>query len=303
MVGRTQEESKKRCASAFADAQRLMRTGRLLEAKDHLVLCGGPRCPQVMHSDCQGLLFTVETSLSTVLFKVDLQGPATLETDPSHDVRIAVDGREPVPFDGKAMALDPGAHDFTFTAHGFQPATRHIVVSDGEMLRREKVTLSPSLVSPRVATPSLAGEMPRREPVSLSASLVSPSAETSKRVLLTPSESVRTSTPQPRSLTVPLIISSSVAVLAGASAVYFGVQARSDDHALDSCAPTSSCSVYATERVRREYLWTNISIGAAVAGLAASTVLYLLDNREPKKANRTSLGFAQRRKRLGAGGW
>ena len=275
VVGRSEEESKKVCASAFVDAQRSIRSGHLRAAKDNLVLCGSPRCPQVMHSECQRLLFTVETSIPTVVFKVTLQGPSPSEANSSSDVSIAVDGGEPVPFDDRAMALDPGAHDFTFTASGFRAVSKHIVVGEGEMLRREQVILSASLVSPRAEEPKL--------------------------LAFAPSESVRVSAPRKKSLIVPLIISSSMAALASASAVYFGIQARSDDHALDSCAPTATCSVNAADRVRREYLWTNVSIGAAVAGLATSTVLFLLNNKEPKKANRTVLGFAQRRNRLGAG--
>jgi hypothetical protein len=284
LVGRAEEESKVVCASAFADAQRSIRSGRFLRAKKNLELCGGPRCPQVMHSECQNLLLTVEVSLSTVLFNVTLEGARAIDGEPAHDVQVAVDGAEPVPFDGKAIALDPGAHDFVFTANGFQPASKHMVVTEGEMLRREQVSLAPSLFGPMIETSSPWDEVPVRAPEGPSPAPASSQAKPGGLLAFGPAQAASGSAPRSKSLTVPLIISSSVTVLAGASAVFFGVNARNDDRALDSCAPTLSCSTYDVNRVRREYLWTNISIGAAVVGLAASATFYLLDRHYSKKA-------------------
>jgi hypothetical protein len=260
-VGRADEESKRMCASAFTSGQRLMRAGRLLEARNKLVLCGGPQCPEAMHPDCQQWLSTVEASLPTVVFQV----LATSGAPSVEGVQLSVDGQDGVALDGRAMSMDPGAHEVTFVAPGFQPATKHIVVSEGEKLRREVVTLSPV---PVVRAP-----------------IPSPPPELGKAACDQCAE------PKQRRLTAPAIVAASLSLVAGAGAIYFGVKARNDDHALDGCAPSSSCSKTAVDQVRSEYLWTNVSIGVAAAGITTAVVLYLLSAKSADKPQQTAFGI------------
>jgi hypothetical protein len=261
-VGRADEESKRNCASAFTSGQRLMRAGRLHEARSKFLLCGGPQCPEVMHPDCQQWLTEVEASSPTVVFQV-----ATPAAQPVEDVQLSVDGGEQVALDGRAMGMDPGAHDITFGAPGFQTTTKHIVVSEGEKLRRELVTLD-------------------RLPV------VQPTQPSPPPVVGTVRE--QSTGPRHRRMTVPVVIAASVSVLAGAGAIYFGVKARSADRALDGCAASSSCSTSAVDHVRNEYLWTNLSIGAAGVGIATTVVLYLLGGEPAGKPRQTAFGIEPR---------
>jgi len=256
-AGKADEDSKKICASAYASAQRLMRAGNLLEAKTKLVLCGGPECPAVMHPDCEEWLSSVEASIATVVFEVT----AGAQRVPN-EVHVSVDGQDQGTVASRTVSLDPGIHDVTFVANGFRTTTKHIVVSAGEKLRREEVSLEPLSVARRIEEPTLP---PQAIPARSHAVDVHPSR-----------------------WTAPIIIATSGAALASIGAIYFGVKARSDDRALDDCAPSGSCSRAATDQVRHEYLWTNLSIGVAAAAITTAAVLFVVGGSSTK-ASTTSL--------------
>ena len=259
-TGRASDDSKKMCASAFANAQRLMRAGNLIEAKARLIQCGGPECPAAMHPDCQQWLSSVEASIATVVFQV-----SSSESRPAGEVRMAVDGGGSTALDGRAVIFNPGPHDITFEAAGLSPMTKHIVVSEGEKLRREMVRLEPLQETREAQRPAVAANN-------------APTGAGDVQARAT-------------RFTAPIIIAASGAALAGASAIYFGLKARSDDQNLDGCAPTSSCSREATDQVRREYLWTNISIGLAAASATTAIVLFFIHGRSTTSPN-TSLSFS-----------
>jgi hypothetical protein len=249
-TGHASDESKKLCASAFASAQRLMRSGNLIEAKTKLIQCGGLECPAAMHPDCQQWLSSVEASLATIVFEV-----SSAEGQPASEVRMAVDGGGSIALDGRAVSFNPGPHDIAFEAAGLSPTTKHVVVSEGEKLRRETVRLAPLPLTRQPSTPA--------GPTS-----VAPTVDGDQ------SRSTR--------FTAPVILAASGAALASASALYFGLKARSDDRNLDGCAPSSSCSREATDQIRREYLWTNISIGLAAASATTAIVLFLIHNKSTR---------------------
>jgi hypothetical protein len=253
------DDAKKMCASAFASAQRLMKAGNLIEAKTKLIQCGGLECPAAMHPDCEQWLSSVEASIATIVFEV-----SSAEGRPANDVRITVDGGDTITLDGRAVSFNPGPHDVAFEAAGLSRATKHLVVSEGEKLRRENVRLAPLLVT----RPS----MPPAQPARVTPTVTGDTRSRASR------------------LTTPVIVAASVTALAGASAIYFGLKARSDDRNLDGCAPSSSCSRQATDQVRREYLWTNVSIGLAAASATTAIVFFLIhDGSTPAPTTRLSI--------------
>lgn len=240
-----QDDAKRACAAAFTSAQRLMRSGDLLEAKKKLVFCGGAECPAVMHADCQQWLSSVEASMPTVVFQVSSATGAAPE-----GAKMSLDGAEAILLDGRALPVNPGEHEAVFEASGFRTSSRRLVVSEGEKLRREVVVLDP------VPAPKVTAELPAKR-------------------LVTASQPGKI--PPSRRLTVPVIVAASGAVLAGAGAVYFGLKARSDDRDLDHCTP--GCTRDEVDHVRREYVLTNLSIGLAVAGVAAASLLYVYSGK------------------------
>jgi hypothetical protein len=242
---RAQDDAKRACAAAFSSAQRLMRSGDLLEAKKKLVFCGGPDCPSVMHADCQQWLSNVEASMPTVVFQVSSATGAQPEA-----VRMSLDGAEAVVLDGRALSVNPGEHEAVFEASGFRTSSRRLVVSEGEKLRREVVVLEPTPV------PKVSVELPAKR-------------------LATTSQPAKA--PASRRLTVPVIVAASGAALAGAGAIYFGLKARSDDRDLDHCSP--DCTRDNVDHVKRQYVFANLSIGLAVAGVTTAALLYVYSGK------------------------
>jgi len=235
-----------------------MRTGSLIEAKKKLVLCGGPQCPAVMTPDCQQWLSSVEASMPTVVFQVSsASGP------PLKDVLLSVDGGDSVPLDGRAVAVDPGAHDVTIKANGHHPSTTHFIISEGEKLRREVVTLAPL-------------------------SVFRPNDHRTLPTQITPANALNAKSPTSR-VTLPVLIVTSGAVLAGISAVYFGLEARADDRQLGKCTP--DCTREAVDHTKREYLWTNLSIGLAAAGITTAAVLFFIHGHSAARPTTTALSI------------
>jgi hypothetical protein len=227
-----------------------MRGGKLVEARKMLVLCGGPQCPTVMHPDCEKWLASVEASMSTVVFQVSAKG------GPPPEVHVTVDGGESMPYDGRALSMDPGRHEVSFVANGYVAEHRRVVVSEGEKLHRETVEL--------VRVPELALARPG----------AAPAAEPSVHRLR---------------ITVPVVLASSAALAASVAAVIFGVKARRDDRALELCSPT--CPRERADHVRSEYLWTNISIAVSVTGVATAAALLFLQGDASRPTGSVALGF------------
>ena len=258
-AGRADDESKKTCAAAFADGQRLMRKGSLLEAEKKLVLCGGPQCPAAMHPDCQQWLSSVEASIPTVVFQV-----STASGLSPKNLHLSVDGGDPIQLDGRAVSIDPGEHEVTVEARGYDTNTKRFVVSEGEKLRREGVTLAPLMV----VRPNDHRVLPSQD---------------------TPANAANVEV-HPSRLTLPVLIASSGAALAGISALYFGLKARADDRQLGNCTP--DCTRVAVDQVKREYLWTNLSIGLAAAGITTAAVLLFVSGRSATRPTTTRVSIA-----------
>ena len=172
------------------------------------------------------------------------------------DVSLSLDGGESFELDGRALSVDPGTHNVTFMAKGFRPVSKQFVISEGVKLQRETVVLQPLPAPPSIES------APKPMPV------------------FAPPE-------KKSSLTVPIIVVLSSTALASIGAVYFGVKARSDDRGLQSCY--GECSRQQVDHVRNEYLWANISMGVAAAGLATAVVLWLV-HRNSSPSSTGSLG-------------
>lgn len=260
-----QSGSKQRCAAAYDDAQVVMRQGRLLEAKRELIFCSSSECPEVMHGDCQHWLSEVEASIPTVVFRMEsASGPAP---DSS---KVSIDGAEPVTLEGRALSVDPGKHDLVFSAPGFRDTTKVLEFAEGEKLRHEVVVLEPLL-------PNAQQKLGRQE---------EPARKTDQPLM---PESAPPVAPEPKgsNLAIPIVLAATAAVAGGVGTTYFGLKARSEDHDLDNCTP--NCSRERVDRIKREYMLANASIGLAAAGLAATSVLLFLELRSEKQPQSAQL--------------
>jgi hypothetical protein len=147
------------CIGANAKAQWLRQAGKLAEAREQLQSCAEASCPAMVRDDCVQRLDELERAQPTIAFDVkDSSG-----NDVSA-VAVTVDGRRLVDrLDGRAVAVDSGEHTFTFTIAGQSPASRTLLLHEGEKGRREHVVLpAPAQASrPQVAAePSPEGPHP-----------------------------------------------------------------------------------------------------------------------------------------------
>lgn len=242
------------CLDAYDRAQRLKQTGALKASREQLLICGGPQCPTAMHADCERWLSEVESSLPTVVIEVDSQ-----DQRPLKHIQVAIDGEAPKALDGRAIALDPGEHRVKVTAPGYISSSHVFLLSEGQKLRRESVTLR------RVYKAATQREEEKLSPKS-------------------------TVSARPHRNPLPWVISGAVAVLGAGGFTYWGMRARQKEEALDDCSPF--CTQGRIEEVRHQYLYANVALGVGVVGAIAATVLYFVN---PGK----SQGSAQRAVQVG----
>jgi hypothetical protein len=259
------DESKKQCLAAYEGGQRSRKQGELLAAREQLKFCGSPACPHAMHADCGQWLREVEAALPTVVFSARAESGELLA-----EASLSIDGGQKQRLDGRAWSVDPGEHAVSLSCPGFQPLEKRLLFSEGSKLQEVAWTLVP-----------LTATAPRQRPDLQARPEAGP-------VLPAP--------PKPRvaarrsDLVVPMLAASGLALLAGGSFAYFGLQARASDRALDSCAP--NCSRERVDEVKRDYLIANISLGAGIAGALASGTLLILSHSDaptPSAAVRSTL--------------
>lgn len=250
-LSHAEDTSKQQCVRAYEAAQAEEHAGKLLDARKHLLYCSSAACPDVMHADCQGWLTQVEESLPTVVFRV-----TTSSGTVSQEATVSIDGGAPIVLDGRALSVDPGRHAVIFRAEGQRPLTKGFDFLEGEKLRREIVELESAAVAD--SAPSSPTEEPAQHGSKLRISL-------------------------------PVVLAASTTVLGTVSATYFGLKARSDDTHLDTCTP--NCSRDSIDRVKQEYLLTNISLGVAAMGAVTTAVLLLTQSPADPPARSARLGM------------
>src|SRR5882672_1519053 len=68
------------CVAAAEAGQRLRKQGHLVSAREQLVVCASPECPQVVSQDCTGWLGEVQRSLASLVVRArDGSGQALRE--------------------------------------------------------------------------------------------------------------------------------------------------------------------------------------------------------------------------------
>jgi hypothetical protein len=238
-------DSTKQCLGAYEAGQRLRQAGDLVNAAGELRVCGGPACPVRMQGDCQRWLDDVERSTPTVIFRVrDARGEQLA------NVTVVIDGAAPRRLDGRALLMNPGEHRVVFEHPGHQILETPVFVTEGEKLEPRDVILE-SLV--------------RLEP---------DDALLPAGPLAGESDGMRAADPGRALSPWPLALGA-IGVVGGAGFVYFGVRAKSGETDLEGCSP--DCSQAHVDDVKRDYLWSNVSLGVGLAGLVGAGLWLLLD--------------------------
>lgn len=148
------------CLAAHASAQKSRAAKRFVEARDQLLACARPECPELARKDCSEWLSELQKDLpSIVVVATDATGQDLT------DVNVFVDGATtPRTISSDAILLDPGPHTLRFERAGSEPVEQKILLRVGERNRAIRVVLAPK-PAPRPAPepapePASSGSIP-----------------------------------------------------------------------------------------------------------------------------------------------
>jgi hypothetical protein len=219
------------CIEAHADGQVLRDQSKLLDAREKFVGCVAEKCPPLVRNDCAEFLKKVETSLpSVVLAGVDAQGRDTTQVSVKIDGQLAA-----AELKSTAIPLDPGQHEFEFTAGDGTVQRVTLVLREAEKHRR-------------VVADFRAQTAPAAPPVE--------------------AEEAGGSGPP-----VAALVLGGVGLAALGSFAYFATSGRSIQNDLDQCKP--NCDQDRVDGMRTRYVIADVSLGVSLVSLGLGTFLWL----------------------------
>lgn len=121
-------DSRAQCFAAHTEAQELKREGKLIEARDKLLICSAVECPGVLIEDCGNWMRDLEQTTPSMVFEVKLD-----EKD-ADDAQVFVDG-EPVEDLVGGFQVNPGRHTVRAVLPPFEPITRTVTLPAGQRMR------------------------------------------------------------------------------------------------------------------------------------------------------------------------
>jgi len=141
----SEPDRKRICVEASEQAQAERRDGKLMSARDDLVVCAQEKCPAVVKEDCAKWLAEVEAAIPTVSLGARTEAGA----DIAHatfwvDGVVSEDASA-----GKVISLDPGVHKVRVEANG-ETMESEVVARAGEKNRAVTIVFAARSASPVV---------------------------------------------------------------------------------------------------------------------------------------------------------
>jgi hypothetical protein len=273
-------EDKRVCVESYYKAKESLQSGHLLDAKEPLGRCARAVCGNFLRRECTTLYLQMDKDVPSVVPIVSDTADA-----PGDTYEVRMDGELLTSkLDGVAIPINPGWHDFTFSAGGRIFATQKVLIAEGQRNRAISVSRQPDRTM--AAAPAVIPARPPRP-----------------KDVAAPETDVESARIEPRALNRKLRVSETKAEagpswvayalggvgLAGlGGAALFTYWGRQDNNALRStCAP--DCNPASVHHIRMMYLAADASGAAGVAALIASTWLLWHPGRsEEKSANQTA---------------
>ena len=261
------------CVAASEQALTLRQQGKLHDALTQLAVCSDDACPAEIKSECAQRIREANAAMPTLILAVkDAAGNDVF------DVSVSMDGA-PLShaLEGRATAIDPGAHTFTFEASGQDPIVKKLVLREGDKDRREVIMTGHPLPAPEPVVPA------------------APSTAATASSITAPS----TASPSASSLAWgPQRTAAAAAV--GLGIVGLGLELGSADSRFSSqnrektdCSPGACLRPWqATEdydTAQKDATGATIAVSVGVVAVAAGVVLWLV---APKNAPRVGLAPA-----------
>jgi hypothetical protein len=227
------------CSQAYETAQEERAAGHLTAALAQLRICVGESCPKFIREDCARWTDQTEASLPSVVFAVRRDG----RDEP--DVEIRCDGALVArSVDGKAMAVDPGTHDFSFRVSGFEPVQQRMIIREGERNRLIEAEFNTPIERVGLKPKPAFDDLPR---------------ERANKLAPTPYWTYGFA---------------GLGLAGVANFGLFAVLGYDKEKDLDrSCSP--NCPSSSVDSVRTKYVIADVSLGVGLVSLGVATYLYL----------------------------
>jgi hypothetical protein len=235
------------CAKSFEQAQILRNDAKYVSATEEALKCSQPKCGQALQTECSRLYTELQQAAPSVVLSASDQNGNEIG-----EAQVVVDQtRHLEHLDGKPITLDPGNHEFAFTAPGLSALTRRITLLAGEKFRPISVTLGAGS----------AGKQPKpAEPL--------PASKTDRPSLA------------PRHIPTLSYVLGGVSLLAAAGFVAFRASgANKYDSLMQTCSP--NCAESDVDNVRQRYNVSYVALGVSAATLVGAVGFYFLQTRTP----------------------
>ncbi len=140
-------KERRACEIAYKNALQLEQSAHLRQARDLLLSCAKSACGSSLRQRCTVRYAQLESDIPSVVPLV-----TTEAGEPRVDVPVTMDGEQLTPrLDGRALPVDPGLHEFSFTADGAVINTQKVMIVQGQRNRPIAVSMRPDKRGPRAA--------------------------------------------------------------------------------------------------------------------------------------------------------
>ena len=120
------------CITAYERVQDLRGEGQLRAAKKQAIACARATCPEALSKDCRRWLDEIKLSIPSVVIDArNADGGFVSDVKVYFDGKLVAEG-----LDGRAIQVDPGAHEVRAEADDLPPVTLQVVIQEGQRNRK-----------------------------------------------------------------------------------------------------------------------------------------------------------------------
>jgi hypothetical protein len=272
----------KACDGIYRRAQSKAKAAHLREAKELLQRCARTTCGTFLMQACTARYTQLDADIPSVVPVV------TDATGDGVPIEVSMDSEWLTSkLDGRAVPVDPGRHEFTFSKDGNVFATEEIMILPGQRNRVISVSMHPA--EPEPASETKAAPVQRETKAAPKISEAPPPASDETKpaqkqaAVRKASDSDQRETPSKKdragSGTSAFAYIFGLTGLAGVGGygvlTYWG---RKDNRLLGQCSP--NCLQSSVDHVKKLYLAADVSLGVGLVALVASTYLFASSGSE-----------------------
>jgi hypothetical protein len=260
------------CMIAFKGGQRAEQVGKLRQARDLFVTCSTATCGG-LGKNCADEASELDSAIPTIVAVASDESGKPLV-----DVQVKVDG---VPLtsrlDGLSLAVDPGVHEFSFSADNGASASEKIMIAQGERNRVVTVSLRTPARAVQTQVAASTPELPK------AASDTAPEAKDEPKTAPAPpapypaaADKTATGSASPKErgkgLFFPMALGG-VGLLAVGAGTLLNIWANGDNSVLSQCKP--NCPQSSLDHIRTMYTISDVSFGVGVVAITGAVWILL----------------------------